>query len=117
MNNSFQIDPKAITRIKSIGGEALLKRLLDIFSENALPYVESAISNKNSGNLTAVEHSVHSLKSSAANIGALSIQELSEQIEIIAGSGRHGDIDILLEHLFEVTNLTLVQINKMRQEL
>lgn len=117
MNNSHQLDFSVIARLRKTGGNTLLKRIFDLFLENAPKRVESALSGKAVGNLDLVERSVHSLNSSAANIGARSIQSLATQIESLAESGQADKIGNLLQELFKVTNLTLIQIKKMRQKL
>lgn len=117
MNNSHQLDFSVIANLRKTGGNILLKRIFDIFLENAPKRVESALFGKDVGNLDMVERSVHSLKSSAANIGARSVQSLAEQIETLTESGQADKIGNLLQELSEVTDLTLKQIKKLRQEL
>ena len=93
------------------------KYSLHLLLENASKGVESALSGKAVGNLDLVDQTMHSLNSSAANIGAVSVQSLAEQIETLTESGQVDEIGNLLLKLSEVTDLTLKQIEKMRQKL
>lgn len=77
----------------------LAKQMIAIFLENAPKRIESAQVASRIGDLETVERSVHSLKSSAGNIGAVSLQELANRIEQLAVKGKKNDITHLLQEL------------------
>ncbi len=75
------IDNTAFDRLHRIGGDSFLKQMIDLFLEDASTKLESALSGGKTGDWHAVEQAVHSLKSSAGNLGATQLSQLSDEIE------------------------------------
>lgn len=78
------VDRAALDRLRRLGGEPLLARMLDLFLENSVRRMEAARAGRRDGDLEAVAHAVHSLKSTAANVGAHRLHHVAEQVEILA---------------------------------
>jgi two-component system, sensor histidine kinase and response regulator len=75
------IDPSAFDRLLRIGGDSFLKQMIDLFLQDSSMKLESALSGSKAGDWNTVEQAVHSLKSSAGNIGATKLSQLSDEIE------------------------------------
>ena len=101
MDNEPPIDPAALERIHKIGGAKLVGKIIALFLENAPQRLEAARQGERSGDLAAVEQAVHSLKSSAGNVGASRLQELAATTEKLAEKGEAGPIPGLLGDLEE----------------
>ncbi len=99
MDNEPPIDPAALERIHKIGGAKLVGKIIALFLENAPQRLEAARQGERSGDLAAVEQAVHSLKSSAGNVGATRLQELAATIEELAEKGEADPLPGLLVEL------------------
>jgi HPt (histidine-containing phosphotransfer) domain-containing protein len=81
MNDSDIIDPQAQARLREWGGAKLLTQMIRLFLENAPNRMEQVRKGLAEGNVREAERGVHSLKSSAANVGALRVSRLAAQME------------------------------------
>ena len=75
------LDISALERLRKLGGDALLSRMVDLFISHAEPAIEEASAGAASGDFEAVRRAAHSLKSSAGNLGAQHVQRLADTIE------------------------------------
>jgi len=96
---TFPFDESAITRLCQVGGTKLARQMISLFLDNAPKRIEAAQIAEKDGDLEAVQRLPHSLKSSAGNIGARSLQELAERIEQMVAEGKNDSISSLLEEL------------------
>lgn len=74
-------DERAIVRLREIGGQKLVFELLGVFLKNAPLRVEAAQRGLHNGDLTAVLHAAHSMKSSAATVGAVALAHAAVRLE------------------------------------
>lgn len=87
------LDPEVIENLKHLGGDedpALFRDLVDIFLKETpalIARVEDALSR---GDAQALERAAHSLKSSCANLGALTLSAQFKEIEL---AGRSKDVE------------------------
>jgi HPt (histidine-containing phosphotransfer) domain-containing protein len=81
---SDAIDLSALARLRKLGGDELLSKMIDLFISHAEPAIEEAAAGIRSGDFDIVRRAAHSLKSSAGNLGAQHVQELAEAIEQLA---------------------------------
>lgn len=84
------VDPAALVRLQVLGGDGLLKEMIRLYSANArerLAQITAGLGPQ--GPLSEAGSGAHSLKSSAANVGALRVSELSAALEAAAGRGDH----------------------------
>ncbi len=78
------LDRTALEKLRSLGGEVLVKKMIGLFESYARPLVKLAATDLAAGNLEGVERAAHSLKSSAGNVGAFKLKALAEEIEKLA---------------------------------
>ncbi|MDB5106813.1 MAG: hypothetical protein JWP91_4502 [Fibrobacteres bacterium] len=88
------IDKTALVNLYNIGGKDFLLRMIDNFVAQAPKRIESARKGLETGDLKSIHLIAHSLKASAANLGAAKVQEIAERIEEMASIG-------LKEHIGE----------------
>jgi HPt (histidine-containing phosphotransfer) domain-containing protein len=77
------IDPAVIQGLRELGGDdepGLLAELIEIFLEDAPERMKDITEGLATGDVGRVERGAHTLKSSSANVGALSLSELCRKI-------------------------------------
>lgn len=85
--NYQAVDPKILERLRRLGGNELVLKMIDLFSSHAQSVLTQALTAFSAGDLEALERAAHSIKSSAGNVGALEVRHLAEQIEEAAHAG------------------------------
>ena len=91
------LDLDVIAGLRELGGEddpGLLLELVGIFLEDAPHHVREIVAGFEGADLERVKRASHTLKSSAANMGAMSLSGLARSIESTAKSA---DMDLLRE--------------------
>jgi HPt (histidine-containing phosphotransfer) domain-containing protein len=81
MTESATIDPAALDRLREWGGEKLLREMLRLFLDNSPVRMEQIRAGVASGTAREVEQGAHSLKSSAANLGARALRDVCAEME------------------------------------
>jgi HPt (histidine-containing phosphotransfer) domain-containing protein len=102
-------DASALDRLKRFGGGKLLREMIGLFLTAAPERIAAARLGHLAADAPAVELALHSLKSSAAQLGAMRLQRVSERGERLAkeageGRGKGGRLDelpILIQELEE----------------
>lgn len=84
MSDSQVIDPQALERLKEWGGDKLAAQMVRLFLKNSGTRMEQIRTGANEANPDETERGAHSLKSSAANIGAEHLRTLATRIESAA---------------------------------
>lgn len=87
MSDTDPLDPAALGRLQEWGGDKLLGQMIRLFLENAPGRMAQIRSGFSGGEISESEKGAHSLKSSAANVGALRVRDLAADIERLAGGG------------------------------
>ena len=92
------IDPKvldegAIARLDRIGGSEFVVEMIELFLEHAPDRIRAAHEAYDGGDVPTLHRAVHSLKSTAANLGARALQGSAEAAEARANDG---DLEALL---------------------
>lgn len=90
-----------LQRLRKLGGEAFVQKMLVLFLQTAPPRVEAVRRAVEAGDWPGVEHAAHSLKSSAGNIGAERVRELADQMEQRADAGKTDGLAALAAELSE----------------
>lgn len=93
------LDGAAITRLDRIGGSEFVVEMIELFLENAPQRLESAREAFESGDIPTLHRSVHSLKSTAANLGAQLLRATAEAAEARAHEEDMDAIAALLDDL------------------
>jgi HPt (histidine-containing phosphotransfer) domain-containing protein len=84
MTESPIIDPQALERLKEWGGDKLAGQMVRLFLKNTGSRMDQIRTGVSDGNLEEAERGAHSLKSSAANIGAEALRTLATRMESAA---------------------------------
>ncbi len=90
------VDPDALTRLERFGGSKLLREMIALFVQIAPTRLHAAQGAVAEGRLATAENELHSLKSSAAQLGAMRLSRLSDQGELLARGGMVTGITELL---------------------
>ena len=85
MTETIVIDMKALERLHEWGGKRLVAQMIDLFLSQAPERLNGLREGLASGDLEVVERSAHSLKSTAANLGAVELGALAAKAEAAAG--------------------------------
>ncbi len=93
------IDMQALERLRKIGGEAFLSKIVALFVSHAEPAIKEAANGLKVGDLASVQRAAHALKSSAGNLGAQQLQNLAGKIEQLAEDRNAGELQPLLADL------------------
>ena len=80
-------DPSALDRLKKFGGDKLLGEMIALFLATAPERIAAARAAGARKDVDGAERALHSLRSSAAQLGAMHLQCLSEQGEHRARAG------------------------------
>lgn len=99
MTDSDIIDAEAQARLREWGGVKLLAQMIRLFLENAPNRLEQVRRGVADGNVREAERGVHSLKSSAANVGAMKVSRLAGRMEDLASGGDLGAVSGLIGDL------------------
>ena len=81
MTDSPIIDPQALERLEEWGGKKLAGQMVRLFLKNSGTRMDQIRQGAQAGDLEEAERGAHSLKSSAANIGAEDVRTFATQVE------------------------------------
>ncbi len=84
------LDTAALDRLRDWGGPTLLSQMVHLFLDNSPTRLEQIRTGVQEGEARNAERGAHSLKSSAANVGAMELSRIAARIEEIAS---RGDLD------------------------
>jgi HPt (histidine-containing phosphotransfer) domain-containing protein len=99
MTDSQIIDPQALDRLKDWGGDKLANQMVRLFIKNSGTRMDQIRKGASEGDLREAERGAHSLKSSAANIGAEVVRAFATQVE---SASLDNDMDTLRRVLPEL---------------
>jgi HPt (histidine-containing phosphotransfer) domain-containing protein len=88
-----------LARLEELGGDSFVCEMIGLFLQTTPQRLQAARDGFSAGDLEAVEHAVHSLKSSAGNLGADEVQDLAGRLETLAAARRGEPIPALLQQL------------------
>lgn len=112
-NNEF--DETAFGRLRKLGGDDFLAKMIDLFLENTPQRMETIRAGEKDGNLEQIRQAAHSLKSSAGNLGARRLQELSERVEHLAVEQKGDLLTPLLRELDGVFARALLRLEDAKR--
>ena len=81
------IDQAALKRLEDWGGTKLSHEIVRLFLENGPTRVDQIREAMDAEDLEVPERGAHSLKSSAANVGAQLLQKVASDLELAASDG------------------------------
>jgi HPt (histidine-containing phosphotransfer) domain-containing protein len=111
------VDETALARLRKIGGDRFLAQMIDLFLDHGAKMVAAARQAQRGGDLTTVERSVHSLKSSAGNLGAETVHTLAVRIEQLARANQFDAVATAVEELDAAFAQTRDTLQQYRQTL
>lgn len=80
------LNEDVIDKLRTIGGEKFVAEMFDLFLKHVPGKVAAAVAGAAAGNFVEVKAAVHSVKSSAGNIGAEQVLDIARQIEALESS-------------------------------
>ena len=92
-------DETALNRLSEVVGADVMQEIVDLFREHTPRRIEAARKGLRSGALEEVARAMHSLKSSAAMIGASRVEEIAIRMEKAAMQQLADGLDSQLEEL------------------
>jgi HPt (histidine-containing phosphotransfer) domain-containing protein len=117
MTDPHVLDPEALERLREWGGEKLLAQMVRLFLQNAPQRMDQVRSYRDGGDGKEAERGAHSLKSSAANVGARRVRELAAEIERAAGDGDHAAVTAALPDLEEAFSQAIRALESVAKEV
>ena len=115
MSESVILDQAALDRLREWGGDKLLEQMVRLFLDNSLTRMEQIRAGAQGGDIKEAEKGAHSLKSSAANIGAEQLRVLAASMEHQAADGEVAACGALLAELedaYKQARAALEEIDK-----
>jgi HPt (histidine-containing phosphotransfer) domain-containing protein len=91
-------DRAALEKLMSIGGKSLVLRMIELFETHTPDRLDGARKALEAGDMKSFERYMHSMKSSAANLGATRMRARAAEAERLAGEGEESGA-ILAQHL------------------
>jgi two-component system, sensor histidine kinase and response regulator len=91
------IDERALDRLRRQGGTGLVRDIVTVFLEDAPKRLEAGRAGARSRDLDLTRRAAHSLKATAATIGATELRAVSERIERLAADRQASAVDALLD--------------------
>ncbi|MDB4906086.1 MAG: hypothetical protein JWO05_870 [Gemmatimonadetes bacterium] len=116
MPNETEIDAAAIERLQRFGGGKLLREMIALFIEHAPTRVQAARAGMDAGDADAVRMALHSLKSSAAQLGAMTLQDACARGEELARAGSLTELPAVVAEVEQESPRVLARLDAIRQE-
>ncbi len=110
MTDSTSLDPAALTRLSSWGGDKLVGQMVRLFLENSGARMDQIRAGATGEGVDSAERGSHSLKSSAANVGAQVVRELAGEIESAATSGDMDTIRSIMPGLEDAYSQAIAEL-------
>ena len=99
--NPTIIDPAALERLEEWGGPGLSKEIVQLFLDHGPVRMDQIRGAMDGEDLEAPERGAHSLKSSAANVGAHHVHKAASEVELAASGGDLKRVRELIPNLEE----------------
>ena len=115
MSDRVIIDHQALERLEEWGGPKLQRQILKPFLEHAPERMDQIRDGLAASDPHAVELGSHSLRSSAANVGVVILQEIAGQVENAAADKDLGTAEGLLPDLESAFDEARSALDAMRR--
>jgi HPt (histidine-containing phosphotransfer) domain-containing protein len=107
----------ALERLKKWGGESLLRELIGIYRETAPGRLAELRRGVEQGQLDIAERAAHTMKSSAGNLGAVRVAELTADVERRIAAGELDGVADLVRELEEQLGHVLRELKEIEKGL
>jgi two-component system, sensor histidine kinase and response regulator len=115
MDRPSRIDPSGLARLQEWGGDALVTKMVALFIELTPERMERIEMGVALGTAEEIERGAHSLKSSAANLGAYDLQKILDRIEEHGEKKEVEAVAEILPALRKVYDETLSELKDLSQ--
>jgi len=110
------IDPEALERLEEWGGVDLVTQMVRLFIQNSPERMEQIRTAFGDDPGSLPERGSHSLKSSAANVGAMRVRELSTRIEDAASASDFDRVRTLVPELQGVYEEAIQELESLLKD-
>ena len=117
MTDSQIIDPQALDRLREWGGDKLAGQMVRLFLKNSGTRMDQIRAGVGASDLEEAERGAHSLKSSAANIGAETLRTLATRMESAALEGNPDDARAILPEIESAYAEAMQELKKLQTEI
>jgi len=93
------IERSALETIKRLGGDKLLKQMIEIFLDVIPEKLESVWKGYQDKDYASIEKAAHSMRSTAGNLGAVQVQKTAEKVELMVMDHQYSALDSALQEL------------------
>lgn len=107
----------ALERLRKLGGDSFAADMIGLFLEYAGKKIAEGRQAQAAGDLVGIQNAMHPIKSSAGNVGAVSVQELAARIEDLAKQRQGEALAPLLDEIERSFATTKLQLENTRQSL
>ena len=111
------LDEEALQRLRELdpsGQNRLLERILRAFESSVLRLAPQLREARQRGDMQAIRHVVHTLKSSSASIGAMRLSRLCAEIEAAVRQEAPEGLPALLDDVNQEFNVVLQAVQPLR---
>jgi HPt (histidine-containing phosphotransfer) domain-containing protein len=115
MNDSHVIDAQALERLKEWGGDKLAAQMVRLFLKNSGARMDQIRDGVTREDPEEAERGAHSLKSSAANVGAESLRTLATRVETASLDADVGALHLLLPELEEAYAAVIFELSSIEK--
>jgi len=116
-NQHNHLNGQALERLYKIGGASLVSNMIELFVENVTNRLQAAEEGLQQQDFQIIERSMHSLKSSAGNVGAELLQTMAAQIESLGIQHPWDDLRIKLRQVRKEFELVQEKLTEERINL
>lgn len=99
MKTDIEFDEEAFLRIKKLGGDELLRKMIDIFLDRVPNRIKAAQDALKTMDFKTIRYEAHSIKSSAGNLGAGSLQRHAQTAELLAENNDDAGLDESIKNI------------------
>lgn len=103
---------RKLERLQGPGSENLLGEVILLFNDETPLALSQIRKSLDEGNLSGVVQIAHSLKSSAANLGAFRLRDLSERLERVKTETSRQHVNVLVESLEREAGLAIAELKR-----
>jgi two-component system, sensor histidine kinase and response regulator len=117
MTDSQVIDPQALERLKEWGGDKLAAQMVRLFLKNSGMRMDQIRAGVAQEDPEEAERGAHSLKSSAANIGAETLRTLATRVESASLEENVEALKLLLPELESAYAAAMAELESLEREM
>lgn len=117
MSELVHVKQASLDRLQEWGGTKLLSQMLRLFLDNVGERLSQIDGGMAANDIDPVERGVHSLKSSAANVGAEAVSSIAQEMETAAENGDWDSVRDLRPKLGDALDGALAELTSVLEGL